>query len=122
MKHWIDFISGYHGALSKCPIHPIQAVMNGTKVEAAGIFCPFNEDLIKDEAGVTDPCLPLLTPLVQVLQSEGSYALVEKLWSDFVLTAGNINGEVAWNRDEVLVTSVQFPEWVRIISSCSLLF
>ena len=78
----------------------------------------FTEDLIVDEAGVTDPKLSLLTkvtPLVQALQSGGSYALVEKLWSQFDLTDGNINVEVVWNRDEVLVSSVRSPESLRLL-------
>ena len=38
----------------------------------------------------------------------GSYELVEKLWAKFVLTAGPVNTEVAWTRDEVLVGFVNF--------------
>ena len=38
----------------------------------------------------------------------GSYGLIEKLWAQFVLTAGPVNTEVAWTRDEVLVGSVDF--------------
>ena len=38
----------------------------------------------------------------------GSYGLVEKLYAQFVLTAGPVNREVAWTRDEVLVGSVDF--------------
>ena len=38
----------------------------------------------------------------------GSYELIEKLWAQFVLTAGPISTEVAWTRDEVLVGSVNF--------------
>ena len=74
---------------------------------------PFTEDLIVDEAEVIDPNLPLLTKvtsLVQVLQSGGSYALIAKLWPQFIVLAGNINVEVARNRDEVLVSSVWYPE------------
>ena len=74
---------------------------------------PFTEDLTVGEAAVTDPNLPLLKEvrsLVQVLQSGGSFVLVKKLWLHFVLTAGDISMEVAWNRDEVLLTSVKFPE------------
>ena len=69
----------------------------------------FTEDLIVDEAGLTDPNLPLVTKVtspVQVLQSGGSYGFLEKLWSQLLLTAGNIIVEVAWNREEVLVSSV----------------
>ena len=72
---------------------------------------PFAEDLISDEAGVIDPQLPVLTKvycLVGGLKMGGSYGLIEKLWAQFVLTAGPVNREVAWTRDEVLVGSVDF--------------
>ena len=72
---------------------------------------PFAEDLISDEAGVIDPQLPILTEvscLVDGLKMGGSYELIEKLCAQFVLTAGPVNCEVAWTRDEVLVGSVEF--------------
>ena len=71
----------------------------------------FLEDLITDQAGVFDPQLPVLTKmscLVDALKMGGSYGLVEKLWAQFVQTAGPVNTEVAWRRDEVLVSSVDF--------------
>ena len=52
---------------------------------------PFVEDLISDEAGVIDPQLPVLTKvscLVDALTMGSSYGLIEKLWAQFVLTAG----------------------------------
>ena len=72
---------------------------------------PFAEDLISDEAGVIDPQLPVLTKvscLVDGLKMGGSYGLIDKLWAQFVLTAGPVKLEVAWTRDEVLVCSVDF--------------
>ena len=72
---------------------------------------PFAEDLITDEAGVVDPQLPVLANvscLVDAMKMGGSYGLVEKLRAQFVLTAGSVNREVAWTRDEVLVGSVDF--------------
>ena len=72
---------------------------------------PFAEDLISDEAGVIDLQLPVLTKvscLVDALKMGGSYGLIEKLWAQFVLTAGPVTREVAWTRDEVLVGSVDF--------------
>ena len=72
---------------------------------------PFAEDLIADEAGVVDPQLPILTKvscLVDVLRMGGSYELIDKLWAEFLLTAGPVNTEVAWTRDEILVGSVDF--------------
>ena len=72
---------------------------------------PFAEDLITDEAGVVDPQLPVLTKvscLVDVLKMGGSYGLIEKLWAQFMLTAGQVNTEVSRTRDEVLVGSVDF--------------
>ena len=74
---------------------------------------PFTEDLIIDEAWKFDPNLsPLrkVTSPMQVLQFGGSSTLVEKMWLQFVLTASNINLENAYNRDEVLVSSVKLPE------------
>ena len=70
---------------------------------------PFADDLIMDEAGVIDPQLPVLTKvscLVDALKMGGNYGLIEKLWAQLVLTAGLVNTEVAWTRDEVLVGSV----------------
>ena len=78
---------------------------------------PFADDLIIDEAGVVDPQLPVLTKvscLVDGLKMGGSYGLIEKLWAQFVLTAGQVNTEVAWTRDEVLVGSVDFRN--RLVS------
>ena len=78
---------------------------------------PFAEDLISDEAGVIDLQLPVLTKvscLVDGLKMRGSYGLIEKLWAQFVLTAGPVNREVAWTRDEVLVGSVGF--WNYFVS------
>ena len=72
---------------------------------------PFAGDLICDEAGVIDPQLPVLTKvscLVDGLKMGGSYGLIEKLWAQFVLTAGPVKREVAWTLDEVLVGSVDF--------------
>ena len=72
----------------------------------------FAEDLITDEAGVIEPQLPVLVKvscLVDAMKIGGSYGLVEKLWAQFVLTAGSVNREIAWTWDEVLVGSVDFP-------------
>ena len=72
---------------------------------------PFAEDLVSDEAGVVDTQLPALTKLscpVDALKMGGSYGLIEKLWAQFVLTAGSVSREVAWTRDEVVVASVDF--------------
>ena len=72
---------------------------------------PFSEDLITDKAGVIDPQLPVLgkvSCLVDAMKMGGSYGLVEKLRAQFVLTAGPVNREVPWTRDEVLVGSVGF--------------
>ena len=69
------------------------------------------EDLITDEAGVVDLQLPVLTKvscLVDALKMGGSCELIEKLWAQFVLTAGPVHTEVACTGDEVLVESVDF--------------
>ena len=76
---------------------------------------PFAVDLISDEAGVIAPQLPVLTKvscLVDGLKMGGSYGLIEKLWAQFVQTAGALNREVAWTRDEVLVGSVDFQNLI----------
>ena len=55
---------------------------------------PFAEDLITDEAGVIEPQLPVLAKvlcLVDAMNMGGSYRLVEKLWVQFMLTAGLVN-------------------------------
>ena len=55
---------------------------------------PFAEDLITDEAGLIDPQLPVLAKvpcMVDAMKMGGSYGLVEKLWAQFVLTAGPVN-------------------------------
>ena len=72
---------------------------------------PFAEDLITDDAGVIDLQLPVLAKvlcLVDAMKMGGSYGLVEKLWAQFVLTAGPVNRAAAWTRDEDLVGSVDF--------------
>ena len=72
---------------------------------------PFAEDLITDEAGVVVPQLPLLAKvscLLDALELGGSYELVEKLWAQFVLTAGPVKTEVAWICEEALLGSVNF--------------
>ena len=55
---------------------------------------PFAEDLITDEAGVIDHQLPVLAKmscLVDAIKIGGSHGLVEKLWAQFVLTAGPVS-------------------------------
>ena len=71
----------------------------------------FAEDLITDEAGVVDRPFPVLTKvscLVDALRMGGIYELFGKLWVQFLLTAGPVNSEVAWTRDDLLVNSVNF--------------
>ena len=72
---------------------------------------PFAEDLITVGAGVVVSQLPVLTKvscLVPALRMGVSYDLIEKLWTQFVLTAGPVTTEVTWSCDEVLVGSVNF--------------
>ena len=65
---------------------------------------PSAGDFFTSEAGYVDPQLPVLMAkvscLVDALRMRGSYELVEKLWAQFLLTAGPVNTEVAWTRDE----------------------
>ena len=71
----------------------------------------FAEDLIAHRVGVVAPQLPVLTKvscLVEAMKMGGSYELVEKLWAQFVLTAGRVNTQLDWSRDEVVLGSVNF--------------
>ena len=68
---------------------------------------PFSEDLIADSSGTVDVSLPVLanvSSLVEVLRLGGSYELVHQLRSQFTLVAGQVNVDVTWSRDEVLVS------------------
>ena len=68
---------------------------------------PFAQDLIVDSSGTIDASLPVLakvSSLVEVLRLGGSYELVHQLWSQFTLVAGQVNVDVTWSRDEVLVS------------------
>ena len=68
---------------------------------------PFAEDLIADSSGTVDASLPVLakvSSLVEVLRLGGSYELVHQLWAQFTLVASQVNVDVTWSRDEVLVS------------------
>ena len=68
---------------------------------------PFPEDLIVDSSGSVNVSLPVLakvSALVEVLRLGGSYELLHQLWSQFTLIAGQVNVDVTWSRDEVLVS------------------
>ena len=70
---------------------------------------PFAEDLIADSSGTVDASLPVLakvSSLVEVLRLGGSYELVHQLWSQFTLVASQVNIDVTWSRDEVLVSGL----------------
>ena len=75
---------------------------------------PFAEDLIADSSGTVDASLPVLakvSSLVEVLRlgGGGSYELGHQLWSQFTLVAGQVNVDVMWSRDEVLVSGFLCP-------------
>ena len=68
---------------------------------------PFSEDLIVESRGTVHASLPVLakvSSLVEALRLGGSYELVHRLWSQFTLVAGQVNVDVTWSRDEVLVS------------------
>ena len=68
---------------------------------------PFAEDLIEDSSGTVDASQPVLAKvfsLVEALRLGGSYELVHQLWSQFTLVAGQVNVDVTWSWDEVLVS------------------
>ena len=54
------------------------------------------------------PVLTKVFCLMDALKMRGSYEMVEKVWAQSVPTAGRINAEVVWTRDEVVVGSVNF--------------
>ena len=65
-----------------------------------------------DSSGSVDVSLPVLakvSALVEVLRLGGSYELVHQLWSQFTLIAGQLNVDVTWSRDEVLVSGFLLP-------------
>ena len=79
----------------------------------------FVEDLIADRAGDIDlesPNIPKVSCLVDLLQMEGSYDFVEKLWFQLFLIIGQVKAEVARSRDEVVVSSVMFSQSIHFIS------
>ena len=74
---------------------------------------PFAEELIPDGAGAVDTKLPILAKvscLTDVLKMGRSYEFVENIKSQFVVTAGLVNAEVAWTHDEVVVISIKLLE------------
>ena len=78
---------------------------------------PFAEDLIVDEFGAADATLPVVakvSSLIEILRLGGPYELVNQLWSQLTLIASRVNIDVAWSRDEVLVSS--FPFFVATFS------
>ena len=73
---------------------------------------PFSEDLIRDSSRSVDVSLPVLAKvsvLVEALPLGSSYELVQQLWSQFTLIAGQVNVDVTWSRDEVLVSGFLLP-------------
>ena len=85
---------------------------------------PFSEDLIVDSSGSVDVSLPVLakvSALVKALPLGGSYELVHQLWSQFTRFAGQLNVDVTWSRDEVLVSGLLLHT-IRSYPSCTLLF
>ena len=73
---------------------------------------PFSEDLIVDSSGSVDGSLPVLakvSALVEALRMGGSYEVVHQLWSQFTLIAVQVNVDVTWSRNEVLVSGFRLP-------------
>ena len=64
-----------------------------------------------DSSGSFDVSLPVLSKvsaLVEALCLGRSYELVHQLWPQFTLIAGQVNVDVTWSRDEVLVSGFLF--------------
>ena len=73
---------------------------------------PFAEDLIVDSSGEVNASLPVLakdSALVESLRLGGSCELVHQLCSQLTLIAGQVNVDVTWSRDEVLVSGFLLP-------------
>ena len=69
---------------------------------------PFSEDVIVDETGVVDPNLGVMAKVssfIEVLRLGRSYELLYQLWAQFTLSAVQVNVDVTWSLDEVLVSS-----------------
>ena len=67
---------------------------------------PFDEDVIVDETGAVDANLGItakLSSLIEVLCLGGSYEVVSQLWAQFTLSAVQVNLDMTWSRDEILV-------------------
>ena len=63
---------------------------------------PFAEDVIVDNSGTPDTMLPqlaIVSSLLEVLRLRGLYEIVQQLWSQFTLAAGQMNIDVTWYRD-----------------------
>ena len=83
---------------------------------------PFAENLIGDDSGAPDATLPVLAKvlsLIDVLQSGGTYDLVYQLWSQFTMIASRMNVNVAWFRDQVLVSNFLFHVSVYLCALAS---
>ena len=73
---------------------------------------PFSEDLIVDSSGAVDVSLPVVakgSALMAALRVGGSYELVHQLWSQSTWVVGQVNVDVTWSRDEVLVSGWLVP-------------
>ena len=73
---------------------------------------PFSEDVVVDGSGSVDVSVPVLakvSAVVEALPLGGTYELVHQLLSQFTLIAGEVNVDVAWSRDEVLVSCFLLP-------------
>ena len=67
---------------------------------------PLSGDLIVDSTSSVDAGFPVLakvSALVEALRLAGSYQLIHQLWSQITLIAGQLNMDVTWSRDDVLV-------------------
>ena len=64
------------------------------------------EDVMVHESGALDPTLAVMAKIftwIEVLWPVGSYELVYQLPAQFILSVGQVNVDVTWSRDEVLV-------------------
>ena len=64
---------------------------------------------------VSYPVLAKVSALVETLRLGGSYELVHQLWSQFTRIARQVNVNVTWLRNEVLVSALFLPYYTVII-------
>ena len=77
---------------------------------------PFSKDLTlysSGSVGVSLPVLSKVSGLVEALPLGGSCKLFHQLWSQFTPIAGQVNVDVMWSQDELLVSALLLPYYTN---------